>query len=92
MQYTRLGNSGLIVSRLAFGVTTFGHDQGQMAAVWKTSQEDANALVQRSLDAASWMSSPLRPRSTRTGSSSLRPTPPCAMCSNQTENPEEIHG
>jgi aryl-alcohol dehydrogenase-like predicted oxidoreductase len=51
MQYTRLGNSGLIVSRLAFGVMTFGHDQGQMAAVWKTGQEEANALVQRSLEA-----------------------------------------
>jgi aryl-alcohol dehydrogenase-like predicted oxidoreductase len=51
MQYTRLGNSGLIVSRLAFGVMTFGHAQGQMGAVWKTGQEEANALVQRSLDA-----------------------------------------
>jgi len=51
MQYTRLGNSGLIVSRLAFGVMTFGNDQGQMGAVWKTGQEEANVLVQRSLDA-----------------------------------------
>jgi aryl-alcohol dehydrogenase-like predicted oxidoreductase len=51
MQYTRLGNSGLIVSRLAFGVMTFGHDQGPLGAVWKTGQEEANALVQRSLDA-----------------------------------------
>ncbi len=51
MQYTRLGNTGLIVSRLAFGVMTFGHDEGQMGAVWKTGQEEANALVQRSLDA-----------------------------------------
>ncbi len=51
MQYTRLGNTGLIVSRLAFGVMTFGHEQGPMGAVWKTGQEEANALVQRSLDA-----------------------------------------
>ena len=51
MQYNRLGNSGLIVSRLAFGVMTFGHELGQMGAVWKTGQEEANALVQRSLDA-----------------------------------------
>jgi aryl-alcohol dehydrogenase-like predicted oxidoreductase len=50
MQYARLGNSGLIVSRLAFGVMTFGHDQGAMGAVWKTGQEEANALVGRSLD------------------------------------------
>src|SRR5579864_8505970 len=51
MQYACLGNSGLIVSRLAFGVMTFGHDEGQMGAVWKTGQEDANALVARSIDA-----------------------------------------
>lgn len=51
MQYARLGNSGLIVSRLAFGVMTFGHDQGAMGAVWKTGQEEANTLVGRSLDA-----------------------------------------
>lgn len=51
MQYARLGNSGLIVSRLAFGVMTFGHDEGQMGAVWKTGQEDANALIARSIDA-----------------------------------------
>jgi aryl-alcohol dehydrogenase-like predicted oxidoreductase len=51
MQYARLGNSGLAVSRLAFGVMTFGYDQGQMGAVWKTGQEDANQLVGRSLDA-----------------------------------------
>jgi aryl-alcohol dehydrogenase-like predicted oxidoreductase len=51
MQYARLGRSGLIVSRLAFGVMTFGHDAGSMGAVWKTGQEEANALVHRSLDA-----------------------------------------
>ena len=51
MQYTRLGRSGLIVSRFAFGVMTFGHDEGQMGAVWKTGQEEGNVLVRRSLDA-----------------------------------------
>jgi aryl-alcohol dehydrogenase-like predicted oxidoreductase len=51
MQYARLGRSGLIVSRLAFGVMTFGHDEGSMGAVWKTGQEEANALVHRSPDA-----------------------------------------
>jgi aryl-alcohol dehydrogenase-like predicted oxidoreductase len=50
MQYTRLGKSGLVVSRLAFGVMTFGHDQGPMGAVWKTGQEEANALVQSQLE------------------------------------------
>ena len=27
MQYTRIGNTGLVASRLAFGVMTFGHEQ-----------------------------------------------------------------
>ena len=51
MQYARLGHSGLIVSRLAFGVMTFGHEEGRMGAVWKTGQQEANILVHRSLDA-----------------------------------------
>ena len=51
MQYGRLGNSGLVVSRLSFGVMTFGHDEGPMGNIWKTGQEEANVLVQRSLDA-----------------------------------------
>ena len=32
MQYTRLGNSGLIVSRLAFGAMTFGSSEGTVFA------------------------------------------------------------
>jgi len=51
MHYARLGNTGLIVSRLAFGVMTFGQGAGVMAAVSKTGQDEANVLVQRSLDA-----------------------------------------
>lgn len=51
MQYARLGNSGLVVSRLAFGVMTFGQGAGAMAAVAKTSQDEANTLVQLALDA-----------------------------------------
>ena len=51
MQYTRLGNSGLVVSRFAFGAMTFGHDSGPMGAVWKTGQQEADALVNRSLEA-----------------------------------------
>jgi aryl-alcohol dehydrogenase-like predicted oxidoreductase len=51
MQYSRLGNSGLVVSRVAFGVMTFGQGTGVQAAVSKTGQEEANILVQRSLDA-----------------------------------------
>jgi len=51
MHYSRLGNTGLIVSRLAFGVMTFGQGAGAMAAVAKTGAEEAEAMVQRSLDA-----------------------------------------
>jgi aryl-alcohol dehydrogenase-like predicted oxidoreductase len=50
MQYTRLGNSGLIVSRFAFGAMTFGQGSGALASVSKTDQDEANALVQRALD------------------------------------------
>jgi aryl-alcohol dehydrogenase-like predicted oxidoreductase len=51
MQFARLGNTGLIVSRLAFGVMTFGKGSGTMAAVAKTGQDEASALVHRALDA-----------------------------------------
>ncbi len=53
MNYVRLGNSGLIVSRLALGVMTFGSgpSSDSMSAVWKTGQQEADALVGRALDA-----------------------------------------
>jgi aryl-alcohol dehydrogenase-like predicted oxidoreductase len=51
MEYTRLGNSGLIVSRLALGVMTFGSGAGSETGVWKTGQRDADAIIGRALDA-----------------------------------------
>jgi aryl-alcohol dehydrogenase-like predicted oxidoreductase len=51
MQYTRLGNSGLLVSRLAFGAMTFGAVKGPMASVAKVDQAGADQLVGRALDA-----------------------------------------
>lgn len=53
MQYVRLGNSGLVVSRLALGVMTFGSGSSSdpRSAVWKTGQQEADALVGRALDA-----------------------------------------
>lgn len=53
MKYTRLGNSGLIVSRLAFGTMTFnlGSDFGEMQAVAKVGQKDATEMVARALEA-----------------------------------------
>src|SRR5215468_1406196 len=50
MQYTRLGNSGLIVSRLSFGAMTFGSDPS-IPAIYKVDQENANAMIERSLEA-----------------------------------------
>ena len=51
MKYARLGNTGLVVSRLSFGSMTFGSGQGPMGHVWKTGQPEADALVNRCLDA-----------------------------------------
>ena len=51
MQFSRLGNTGLIVSRLAFGSMTFGQDSGPMGKIWKTDQAEADRLVHRSLEA-----------------------------------------
>jgi aryl-alcohol dehydrogenase-like predicted oxidoreductase len=50
MQYTRLGDTGLVVSRFTLGTMTFGVDHGPMGAVWKMEQADADRLVARALD------------------------------------------
>lgn len=52
MQYNRLGNSGLIVSRMALGTMTFGlAPQQARHAIVKVDQALANDLVARALDA-----------------------------------------
>jgi aryl-alcohol dehydrogenase-like predicted oxidoreductase len=51
MQYARLGNSGLIVSKLAFGAMTFGTGQGPFAAVAKVDAALADQMVGTALDA-----------------------------------------
>lgn len=50
MRYARLGDTGLIVSRLAFGAMTFG-SHPSMPNVYKVDEEGARALVEKSLDA-----------------------------------------
>jgi aryl-alcohol dehydrogenase-like predicted oxidoreductase len=50
MQYTRLGNTGLIVSRLSFGAMTFGSDPS-ISAIFKVDQQNARAMIDRSLEA-----------------------------------------
>jgi aryl-alcohol dehydrogenase-like predicted oxidoreductase len=52
MQYSRLGDTGLLVSRLAFGSMTFGSAANPaFASVYKVDQTGADALVGRALDA-----------------------------------------
>src|ERR1700752_3579384 len=51
MQYTRLGNTGLIVSRLALGALTFTQGDQTLPAVYKVGAELADQLVGRALDA-----------------------------------------
>ncbi len=51
MQYSRLGNSGLIVSRLAFGAMTFGEWQGPFAAISKVDATLADQMIGKCLDA-----------------------------------------
>jgi aryl-alcohol dehydrogenase-like predicted oxidoreductase len=49
MEYTNLGRSGLLVSRLAFGAMTFG--EGNLPTVYKVDDGAARRLVDRALDA-----------------------------------------
>src|SRR5688572_2908870 len=52
MQYNRLGDTGLIVSRLALGAMTFGSAKGTpFEAISRVDQKLANELVSRALDA-----------------------------------------
>ncbi|UUZ86225.1 aldo/keto reductase [Paenibacillus sp. P26] len=48
MKYGRLGNSGLVVSKLAFGAMTFG--SGNIPSVYKVGQDQAQELVDRALE------------------------------------------
>src|SRR2546422_11689853 len=50
MQNTRLGNTGLIVSRLSFGAMTFGSDPS-ISAIFKVDRENARAMIERSIEA-----------------------------------------
>src|ERR1700752_755341 len=52
LQYTRLGDTGLIVSRFAFGAMTFGSSDGIFASVSKVAGQDlAGHLIGKALDA-----------------------------------------
>jgi len=51
MQYSRLGNTGLIVSRLSFGAMTFGRGVGPFATVSKVDDTTAQKMIDLSIDA-----------------------------------------
>ncbi|HKQ82876.1 MAG TPA: aldo/keto reductase [Steroidobacteraceae bacterium] len=51
MQYSMLGNTGLLVSRLCFGAMTFRQENAEFAAVAKVRDKEADAMVGRALDA-----------------------------------------
>lgn len=53
MQYSNLGATGLVVSKIAFGTLTFGSGRGRAAgnALYKVDQAGAAELVSRALDA-----------------------------------------
>jgi aryl-alcohol dehydrogenase-like predicted oxidoreductase len=50
MQFTRLGNTGLVVSRLSFGNMTFGSDP-RFPAVAKVDLDTAREMIHRAFDA-----------------------------------------
>ena len=51
MRYTRLGDTGLVVSKLCFGAMTFGSSDGAFASVFKVDQDTAKDMVDRALEA-----------------------------------------
>ena len=51
MQYTILGNTGLVVSRLAFGAMTFSSGNRDLPSVYKVEESVAGKLVGQALDA-----------------------------------------
>jgi aryl-alcohol dehydrogenase-like predicted oxidoreductase len=51
MQYTRMGDTGLVVSRLAFGAMTFGSSDGIFASVAKVGSALADELVNKAIEA-----------------------------------------
>jgi aryl-alcohol dehydrogenase-like predicted oxidoreductase len=50
MQYTTLGNTGLLVSKLCFGTMTFGDGRGLFKAISSVGQAGADELVKTSID------------------------------------------
>src|ERR1700726_1539982 len=50
MEYTTLGNTGLLVSKLCFGTMTFGDGRGMYKAIGAVGQAAADELVRTSIE------------------------------------------
>ena len=50
MEYSTLGSTGLLVSRLCFGTMTFGDGRGLFKAISTVDQAGADELVKASID------------------------------------------
>src|SRR3984893_14747129 len=50
MEYTALGNTGLLISKLCFGTMTFGDGRGIFKAICAQGQTEADELVKTSLE------------------------------------------
>jgi aryl-alcohol dehydrogenase-like predicted oxidoreductase len=50
MELTRLGRTGLEVSRICLGCMSFG-ESGQGAHAWTLGEDDSRAIIKRSLEA-----------------------------------------
>jgi len=50
MKYARMGDSGLVVSRLSLGTMTFTLGNRSMEAIYKVGEKDARAMVHRALE------------------------------------------
>lgn len=50
MDYMKLGNTGLDVSRICLGCMSFGEGEGWVHNTWALNEEDSRAIVRRALD------------------------------------------
>jgi aryl-alcohol dehydrogenase-like predicted oxidoreductase len=50
MEYTTLGNTGLLVSKLCFGTLTFGDGRGLFSGISAVGQAEADQMVRTSID------------------------------------------
>jgi aryl-alcohol dehydrogenase-like predicted oxidoreductase len=50
MEYAKLGNTGLDVSRICLGCMSFGTAEGWVHNQWALDEEDSRAIIKRALD------------------------------------------